>query len=258
MLAKRLIPCLDVRDGQVVKGVNFRDHVVMGGIEELALRYRDDGADELVFYDITASPDGRSVDRGWVERVARLVDIPFCVAGGIRSVAQAREVLHAGADKISVNSPALERPGLIAELAEAFGVQCVVVGVDSLRDADGQWRVRQYTGDPSKTRALGKRTLDWVAQVQQLGAGEIVLNCMGTDGVKAGYDIEQLRAVREVCEVPLVASGGAGNEQHFADVFAEADVDAALAASVFHTGTLRIPALKRWLAARGVEMRDAG
>jgi len=256
MLAKRLIPCLDVRDGHVVKGVNFRDHVVMGGIEELALRYRDEGADELVFYDITASPEGRSVDRGWVERVARMIDIPFCVAGGIRSVAEARAVLHAGADKISVNSPALERPELIHELADAFGVQCVVVGIDSLRDADGEWRVRQYSGDPDKTRALGKRTLDWVAQAQSLGAGEIVLNCMGSDGVRDGYDLEQLLAVRVVCEVPLVASGGAGSAQHFADVFRLADVDAALAASVFHAGTIRIPLLKQWLAEQGVEVRN--
>ncbi|HEY2623215.1 MAG TPA: HisA/HisF-related TIM barrel protein, partial [Dyella sp.] len=141
MLSRRIIPCLDVRDGKVVKGVRFRDHVVMGEIVDLALRYRDEGADELVFYDITASPEGRSVDRGWVERVAREIDIPFCVAGGIRSTEEARAVLHAGADKISVNSPALERPELIDELAAAFGVQCVVVGVDSLRDADGEWRV---------------------------------------------------------------------------------------------------------------------
>jgi cyclase len=256
MLSKRIIPCLDVRDGQVVKGVNFRDHIVMGGIEELALRYRDEGADELVFYDITASPEGRSVDRGWVERVARLIDIPFCVAGGIRSVADARAVLHAGADKISINSPALERPALIGELANAFGVQCVVVGVDSLRDADGEWRVRQYSGDPDKTRALSRRTLDWLEEAQALGAGEIVLNCMGKDGVRTGYDIEQLQAARAVCRVPLVASGGAGAREHFAEVFRDADVDAALAASVFHAGTIAIPALKQWLVEQGMEMRD--
>jgi imidazole glycerol-phosphate synthase subunit HisF len=256
MLSKRLIPCLDVRDGQVVKGVRFRDHVVMGAIEELAARYRDAGADELVFYDITASPQGRSVDRGWVERVARLIDIPFCVAGGIRSVEDARAILFAGADKISVNSPALERPELIDELAEAFGVQCIVAGIDSLRDEDGQWRVRQYTGDPDKTRALSRRTLDWVVEVQRRGAGEIVLNCMGTDGVRGGYDIEQLKAVRALCHVPLVASGGAGEMQHFVDVFEQADVDAALAASVFHSGTIPIPELKRFLAAASVEVRD--
>ena len=256
MLSRRIIPCLDVRDGQVVKGVRFRDHVVVGAIEELALRYRDEGADELVFYDITASPEGRRVDRGWVERVARILDIPFCVAGGIRSVDDAREILHAGADKISVNSPALERPALIDELAAAFGVQCVVVGIDSLRDADGEWRVRAYTGDPASTRALARRTLDWIAEAQARGAGEIVLNCMGTDGVRRGYDLEQLQAARAACRVPLVASGGAGTVQHFVDVFRHADADAALAASVFHSGEIAIPALKRGLRDAGIEVRD--
>ncbi|WP_250627076.1 imidazole glycerol phosphate synthase subunit HisF [Pinirhizobacter soli] len=255
MPARRIIPCLDVRDGQVVKGVRFRDHAVVGGIVELALRYRDEGADELVFYDITASPEGRRVDRDWVERVARVIDIPFCVAGGIRSVEGAREVLHAGADKISVNSPALERPDLIDELATAFGVQCVVVGVDSLRDDDGTWRVRQYTGDPSKTQALARTTLAWVAEACDRGAGEIVLNCMGSDGVRQGYDIEQLQAVREVCPVPLVASGGAGTPSHFIDAFTHADVDAALAASVFHAGTIAIDDLKDQLRRAGVEIR---
>jgi cyclase len=255
MLSRRIIPCLDVRDGQVVKGVRFRDHIVVGEIVDLALRYRDEGADELVFYDITASPEGRRVDRGWVERIARVIDIPFCVAGGIRSEEDAREILHAGADKVSVNSPALERPGLIDELAAAFGVQCVVIGIDSLRDADGQWRVRQYTGDPEKTRALARRTLDWVAEVQDRGAGEIVLNCMGTDGVRAGYDLEQLKAIRALCRVPLVASGGAGTMAHFAEVFADADVDAALAASVFHGGTIAIPDLKHYLREQNIEVR---
>ena len=256
MLSRRLIPCLDVKEGLVVKGVRFRDHVVMGSIEDLALRYRDEGADELVFYDITASPEGRGVDVAWVERVARIIDIPFCVAGGIRSVEQARAVLKAGADKVSVNTPALERPDLIDELAAAFGVQCVVVGIDSLRDADGEWRVRSHTGDPSKTRALRKRTLDWVVEAQQLGAGEIVVNCMGSDGVRTGYDLEQLRAVRALCRVPLVASGGAGTAAHFADVFLDADVDAALAASVFHSGAVRIPELKTALREQGIEVRD--
>ena len=256
MLSRRLIPCLDVKDGQVVKGVRFRDHVVMGAIEDLALRYRDEGADELVFYDITASPEGRGVDVAWVERVARLIDIPFCVAGGIRSVGQARAILHAGADKVSVNTPALERPDLIAELAAAFGVQCVVVGIDSQRDDDGEWRVRAYTGDPAKTQALRKCTLDWVVEAQARGAGEIVLNCMGADGVRAGYDLEQLKAVRTLCRVPLVASGGAGAPEHFAAAFAEADVDAALAASVFHSGAVRIPELKSTLRAQGFEVRD--
>ncbi len=256
MLSRRIIPCLDVRDGQVVKGVRFRDHVVVGGIEELALRYRDEGADELVFYDITASPERRSVDRAWIERIARLIDIPFCVAGGIRSVEEARAVLAAGADKISINSPALERPALIGELADAFGVQCVVIGVDSLRDADGQWRVRQYSGDPSRTKALARLTLDWLQEAQQLGAGEIVLNCMGSDGARQGYDIEQLKAARPICQVPLIASGGAGTREHFAAVFREADVDGALAASVFHSGSLPIPELKAWLRSQDIEVRD--
>ncbi|HMM66192.1 MAG TPA: imidazole glycerol phosphate synthase subunit HisF [Dokdonella sp.] len=255
MLTRRIIPCLDVRDGKVVKGVRFRDHVVVGDIVDLALRYRDEGADELVFYDITASPQGRSVDRDWVERVARAIDIPFCVAGGIRDVESARVVLYAGADKISINSPALERPGLIDELATAFGVQCVVVGIDSLLEADGEWRVRQYTGDPERMQALPKRTLDWVVEVQQRGAGEIVLNCMDADGVRSGYDLAQLRAVRACCDVPLVASGGAGAREHFLDVFVGADVDAALAASVFHSGAIPIPGLKEFLAANEVEVR---
>ena len=256
MLSRRIIPCLDVRNGEVVKGVRFRDHVVMGGIEELALRYRDEGADELVFYDITASPEGRSVDRAWVERVARLIDIPFCVAGGIRDVEGARAVLWSGADKISVNSPALERPALVGELSAAFGVQCVVVGIDSLRDQDGEWRVRQYSGDPDRTRALPRRTLDWLVEVQSQGAGEIVLNCMGSDGARTGYDLPQLKAVREVCRVPLVASGGAGSPADFAAVFKEADVDAALAASVFHSGALPIPILKKYLREQQIEVRD--
>ncbi|MEJ1248749.1 imidazole glycerol phosphate synthase subunit HisF [Denitratimonas tolerans] len=256
MLSRRIIPCLDVREGRVVKGTRFRDHVDMGGIEELAARYRDEGADELVFYDITASPQGRSVDRAWIERVARLIDIPFCVAGGIRSVADARAVLHAGADKISINTPALERPELITELAEAFGVQCVVVGIDSLRDDDGQWRVRSHTGDPDATRTHARRTLDWIVEAQRRGAGEIVLNCMGSDGVRGGYDTEQLSAARALCRVPLVASGGAGVIAHFIEVFRQADVDGALAASVFHAGAVAIPELKKRLSEAGVEVRN--
>ena len=255
MLSRRIIPCLDVRDGRVVKGVRFRDHVDMGDIVDLAMRYRDAGADELVFYDIGASPEGRSVDYRWVERVSSLLDIPFCVAGGISSVETARAVLYAGADKISVNTPALARPELIGELAQAFGVQCVVVGIDSIREADGQWRVRQFTGDPGKTVALPVRTLDWVVQAQALGAGEIVLNCMDSDGVRRGYDIEQLSAVRALCQVPLIASGGAGEMQHFADVFRQADVDGALAASVFHSGKIAIAELKNQLANDNIEVR---
>ena len=255
MLSRRIIACLDVRDGRVVKGVRFSEHAVVGGIVELALRYRDAGADELVFYDITASPQGRGVDRDWVGRVARVLDIPFCVAGGIRSAEEARAVLHAGADKVSINTPALERPELISEIASAFGVQCVVVGVDSAREADGEWRVRSHAGDPSKMRSAGLRTLDWVARAQELGAGEIVLNCMDSDGVRNGYDIEQLVAVRCVCNVPLIASGGAGEPGHFRDVFDKADADGALAASVFHGGRIAIPELKRFLRNENIEVR---
>ena len=243
-----------MRDGHVVKGVRFRDHQIVGDILALAARYRDEGADELVFYDITASPDGRSVDRTWVSRVARVLDIPFCVAGGIRSVAEAEAVLGAGAEKISVNSPALADPELIDRLSERFGVQCVVVGIDS-QSVDGVHVVYQYTGDPARTRVTPRRTLDWVREVQQRGAGEIVLNCMSSDGVRQGYDLSQLRTVREICDVPLIASGGAGAREHFAEVFAQAGVDGALAASVFHAGTLEIGALKDFLAGRGIEVR---
>jgi cyclase len=234
--------------------VRFRDHRVVGDILDLAARYRDEGADELVFYDISASPEGRSVDRSWVTRVARTLDIPFCVAGGIRSVEQAEEVLASGAEKISVNSPALERPELIDELSRRFGSQCVVVGVDSLT-VDRGYRVQQFTGDTARTRDTSRSTLDWVIEAQRRGAGEIVLNCMSSDGVRQGFDTAQLRAVRDICHVPLVASGGAGAMDHFTEVFHDAQVDAALAASVFHSGEIAIPDLKRRLRGTGIEVR---
>jgi cyclase len=243
-----------VRDGLVVKGVQFRDHRVMGDILELAARYRDEGADEVVFYDITASPDGRTVDRSWINRVASVLDIPFCVAGGIRSIADAETVLNFGADKISINSPALERPALIDELVQRFGSQCVVIGVDTL-ERDGDYHVYQYTGDPNRSRSSERRTLDWAREVQERGAGEIVLNCMNRDGVRKGYDTAQLAKVRAITRVPLIASGGAGTLEHFRDVFAIADVDGALAASVFHSAAIAIPELKRYLLAAGIRMR---
>lgn len=227
---------------------------MVGDILELASRYCVEGADELVFYDITASPDGRTVDRSWVSGVAAILDIPFCVAGGIKCVADAEDVLNKGADKISINSPALADPGLITELATRFGSQCVVIGVDS-RHEDTDWFVYQYTGDPDKTQSAQRRTLDWVAEVQDRGAGEIVLNCMNQDGVRRGYDCEQLAAVRQVCDVPLIASGGAGASEHFLRVFEEARVDGALAASVFHSGEIPIPDLKQYLAENQVDMR---
>ena len=228
--------------------------MVVGDILDLAARYREDGADELVFYDITASPDGRSVDRSWVRRVARILDIPFCVAGGIRTVADAEEVLGEGAEKISVNSPAIENPELISQLNSRFGAQCVVIGIDS-QTIDGDYHVYQFTGDPNRTRQTRRRTLDWVHEVQERGAGEIVLNCMASDGVRQGYDIAQLAAVRKVSNVPLIASGGAGTPEHFATVFQESNVDGALAASVFHSGNIAIPDLKRYLRNQSIEVR---
>ena len=237
-----------------MKGVRFRNHRVVGDIIELAQRYCAEGADELVFYDITASPDGRSVDRSWVDRVAAVIDIPFCVAGGIRSVADAEAVLNKGADKISINSPALEQPGLIGELARRFGSQCVVLGVDS-REQDGRYHVYQYTGDPDKTEAAERLTVDWIREAQERGAGEIVLNCMNQDGVRQGYDNEQLRLVRDNSRVPLIASGGAGAMSHFVDTFRQANVDGALAASVFHSAEIDIGDLKRYLIENGVDIR---
>ena len=234
--------------------MRFRDHKVVGDILELAARYRDGGADELVFYDITASPEGRSVDRGWVSRVARLLDIPFCVAGGIRSVDDAEAVLNAGAEKVSVNSPALADPELIDRLSERFGSQCIVIGIDSQTHPDG-YRVHQYTGDPNRSRDAGRDTLEWVREVQRRGAGEIVLNCMANDGVRGGYDVQQLRAVRDICAIPLIASGGAGAPEHFREVFRAAEVDGALAAGVFHGGLIEIRALKRFLSASEIEVR---
>jgi cyclase len=234
--------------------LRFRDHQVAGDILELALRYRDEGADELVFYDITASPQSRTVEREWIRRVARVLDIPFCVAGGIRTVAEAAQVLNEGAEKVSVNTPALQNPTLIDLLARRFGSQCVVVGIDSQCMGDG-YRVWEMTGDPRRARDGCWPTLEWVREVQERGAGEIVLNCMAHDGVRNGYDLEQLATVRAVCQVPLVASGGAGAMHHFSEVFLEAGVDAALAASVFHSGEIRIPELKRELRAAGVPVR---
>lgn len=253
-VARRIIPCLDVREGKVVKGVRFRDHRVMGDIIELAERYRDQGADELVFYDITASPEGRRVDAAWVRRVSEAIDIPFCVAGGIRSVNDAGRVLNEGADKISVNTPALENPGLIGELVDAFGSQCVVVGVDSIADDNG-YGVRSHTGTPDRMKSPGRQTLDWLREVVERGAGEVVLNCMSADGTRAGYDTDQLREARAALPIPLVASGGAGKMAHFAQVFLEADVDGALAATVFHTRQITIPELKTYLSEQTIGVR---
>lgn len=253
MPARRIIPCLDVKDGRVVKGVQFRDHRDAGDIVEQALRYRDEGADELVFYDITASAEGRSLDLDWVERIARVIDIPFAVAGGVRTRDQAAACLDAGADKVSVNSPALERPELIDELARDFGSQCVVLGVDSCKQ-DGDYWVKQYSGKPEAMRDIGRRALDWVREATDRGAGEIVLNCMRSDGMRSGYDIAHTRAVIEAVTVPVIASGGAGTQDHFREAF-EAGASGSLAATVFHDRLIAIPDLKEFLARCGIEMR---
>jgi cyclase len=250
MLARRIIPCLDVADGVVVKGVRFQGHQVVGSIVELAQRYAQAGADELVFYDITASPDGRSVDLAWVRAVAGELDIPFCVAGGIRGVAEAEAVLAAGADKVSVNSPALARPALIDELAQRFGSQCVVIGMD-VRGG----RLARDSGRPERSTDSGRELPDWVREVAARGAGEIVLNCIEADGTRDGYDLATTAAVRAMTTLPLVASGGAGRPEHFAQVLMEAGADAALAAGVFHSGALDVAELKAWLIRRGCPVR---
>ncbi len=254
MLAKRIIPCLDVKDGVVVKGVKFKNHQIMGDILKYAQYYRDAGADELVFYDITASSEGRVVDKQWISKVAQILDIPFSVAGGICSVDDARIILNAGADKISINSPALENPQLISDLASEFGSQCVVIGIDS-HEENNDYYVYQYTGDVKKMRATLKRTEDWVIEVQNLGAGEIELNCMNQDGVKRGYDTKQLLKIREAVNVPIIASGGAGTQAHFREVFKNAKVEGALAASVFHNHNIEIAALKNYLRSENIEVR---
>lgn len=238
----------------MVKGVRFEGHADMGDPAELAQRYRDDGADEIVIYDITASAEGRVVDYGWLSDIARVVDIPLSVAGGIRSLEQAIICLEHGADKISINSPALERPELITELAEIAGSQCVVVSVDS-RVVDGAWTAFQYTGSARAMRTTPRRMLDWVREAESRGAGEIVLNCMDHDGVRRGYDINQLKAAREVLSVPVVASGGAGAASHFVDVFREADVSGALAAGIFHSGAVRVGDVKAAMRDAGLEVR---
>lgn len=256
MLAKRIIPCLDVRDGQVVKGVKFRNHEIIGDIQPLARRYAEIGADELVFYDITASADGRTVDKSWVESVAREIDIPFTVAGGIKSIEHAQTLLAMGADKISINSPALMNPDLINALVDEFGQQCVVIGIDSFyNEQSGEYEVHQFTGDETKSRRSAWQTKDWVNEVVQRGAGEIVLNCMNQDGVRQGYDVEQLAAIRAHCNVPLIASGGAGSIAHFVDVFKQANVDGALAASVFHKNIIAMADLKQTLSDKGIAIR---
>lgn len=254
MLTRRIIPCLDVKNGAVVKGVQFKNHEIVGDILPLAKRYANEGADELVFYDITASADGKTIDNAWVTKVAEVIDIPFCVAGGIRTTEDAAARLEAGADKISINSPALACPELIDEMVKTFGSQCIVVGIDSMFEND-QYSVYQYTGRAAKSQNTKRKTLDWVREVTDRGAGEIVLNCMNMDGVRTGYDIAQLSKIKNAINIPLIASGGAGDKQHFLDVFQKSNVDGALAASVFHKNIININELKHWLKGNNLSIR---
>lgn len=254
MLTKRIVACLDVKDGRVVKGVQFKNHKDMGDILELAKFYSQAGIDELVFYDISASARKERISRAWVSEVAKHINIPFCVAGGIASETDAQELLASGADKISINSPALREPQLISRLAKSFGVQCIVVGVDSYKDEKGDLKVFAYTGDEKTAKESGKFTLEWIKQVQELGAGEVVLNMMNEDGMRKGYDLKQLKAVREICKIPLIASGGAGEAKHFLDAF-KIGVDGALAASIFHQRLVDIKELKIYLKENGVSVR---
>ncbi len=251
MLAKRIIPCLDIKDGRVVKGVQFADHKDAGDPVELAKQYAADGADELVFYDITASADNRDTLIELVKRVGKEIFIPFTVGGGIRTLEDMRAVLLAGADKVSINTAALQNPDLINQGAKMFGSQCIVVGIDSKDD-----RVYSHTGRASTTQDTGWKTVDWVREVEKRGAGEITLNAMNADGTKAGYDITLLKELNSFLKISLIASGGAGTMQDFADVFIQANVDAALAASVFHYGEISISELKEYLSSQGIEMRN--
>lgn len=251
MLAKRIVPCLDVDAGRVVKGVRFVSLRDAGDPAELAAVYDAEGADELVFLDITASAEGRPTLEEAVRRTASQVFIPLTVGGGVRSVEDARRLLRAGADKVAVNTAAVEDPDLVRRLAERFGQQCVVVAVDCRRTAWG-WEVYTHGG----RRPTGLDAVRWAERVAELGAGEVLLTSMDRDGTTEGFDLELTRAVSQAVAVPVVASGGAGSVEHFAQVLTEGGADAALAASVFHFGRLRIRELKRALAARGIPVRE--
>lgn len=251
MLAKRIIPCLDVSGGRVVKGVNFVGLRDAGDPVELAARYNEQGADELVFLDITASSDARDIMADVVARTARRVFIPLTVGGGIRSVVDARKILMAGADKVSVNTAAVCRPALITELSREFGAQAVVLAIDAKKNAQGGWTV--FTRGGRDAEALD--AVEWAKQGEALGAGEILLTSMDTDGVQRGFDCVLTRTVSRATHIPVIASGGAGKPEDFERVFAEGEADAALAASIFHYGTYTVGDLKRFLETRKVPVR---
>lgn len=251
MLAKRIIPCLDVRDGRVVKGVNFVNIRDAGDPVELARFYSDQGADEIVFLDITATSDGRATVADVVERTAEQVFVPLTVGGGIRTLEDFRQLLRAGADKISVKSAAVKDPGLISRAAERFGSQCVVLAIDARRRPEGSYEV-VVAGGRTPT---GLDAVEWARRGEALGAGEILLTSMDADGTKAGFDLEMTRAVTQAVSIPVIASGGCGSLEHFAQVFAETDCDAALAASLFHFGELTVPQVKEYLRKRKIPVR---
>ncbi|MGQ9497091.1 MAG: imidazole glycerol phosphate synthase subunit HisF [Desulfotomaculales bacterium] len=251
MLAKRIIPCLDVTDGRVVKGVNFVNLRDAGDPVELAALYDREGADELVFLDITASAEGRAIMRDVVRRTAEQVFIPFTVGGGLRTLEDIRLMLAAGADKVSLNTAAVKNPRLVADAAVAFGTQCIVVAIDAKRVAPGKWEVYTHGG----RTPTGIDALEWARRVESLGAGEILLTSMDCDGTQDGYDIELTRAVADAVRLPIIASGGAGTLEHIAQVLTEGGADAALAASIFHFGTYRIREVKEYLRQRGIPVR---
>jgi len=258
MLTKRIIPCLDVKDGRVVKGVKFRDHRDAGDPVELASSYYQEGADELVFYDITASSDERSIMLEVVERIAKQIFIPFTVGGGLRSVEDMRRMLLAGADKISINTAAVQNSHLITEGAQRFGNQCIVLGMDARRIPGidpPRWGVFTHTGADGG-RPAGLDAVEWAVRAVELGAGEIVVNSIDADGTKAGYDLELLRAISEAVSVPVVASGGAGTPEDLYQALVSGKADAVLAASIFHYGTYSINDVKKYLAKKGIPVRQ--
>ena len=254
MITKRIIPCLDVKDGKVVKGIQFKNHQVVGSILDLAEKYSNDGADELVFYDISASTKGSIVEKNWISKIADVVNIPFCVAGGIKSVEDARQILNLGADKISINTPAIDNPDLIYDLSNEFGSQCVVIGMDVKYIGD-QALIFAKTGSEKTSHSTNLNAKDWLIRVQELGAGEVVVNAMGNDGVKSGYSIELLNSLEDICSIPMIASGGAGGPRDFVNVFEKTNVDGALAASIFHRNEYSIKEIKESLKANSINIR---
>ena len=254
MITKRIIPCLDVKEDKVVKGVQFKNHKIVGSILDLAEKYSDDGADELVFYDISASTKGTIVNRDWVSRIAEVINIPFCVAGGIKTLDDAKEILNLGADKISINTPALDNPKLIKQLSDEFGSQCIVIGMD-IKIIDNEAYLFAKTGSEKTVYSTDILATDWMVKVQELGAGEVVINAMGQDGVQQGYDIGLLQKLEKFCSIPMIASGGAGGPQDFINVFQKTNVDGALAASIFHSNEFSIGEIKGVLKANKINIR---